>query len=391
MNIAIAGLGYVGLSNGLLLAQHNHVVAYDIVKEKVELINKGCSPIEDKEIKEFLANDSLDFKATNSSKEAFQEADFIIVATPTNYDPKLNYFDTSTVEDAIAMIREVNSEGIIIIKSTIPVGFTQKARSIYGERIIFSPEFLREGKALYDNLYPSRIIVGEKSNRAKIFANLLAEGARKKDIPILFTGATEAEAIKLFSNTYLALRVAYFNELDSYAMARSLNSKDIIDGVSMDPRIGNFYNNPSFGYGGYCLPKDTKQLLANYKDIPQNLISAIVAANHTRKDFIVEAILKQLRKQSNKVVGIYRLTMKTNSDNFRSSAIQGIMRRLASEGIRCVIYEPTVKEESIFSFEVIDDLNLFKNMSGIILANRWHDELQDVKKKVYTRDIFDRD
>lgn len=391
MKIAIAGLGYVGLSNGLLLAQHNHVVAYDIVKEKVELINKGCSPIEDKEIKEFLANDSLDFQATNSSKEAFQEADFIIVATPTNYDPKLNYFDTSTVEDAIAMIREVNLEGIIVIKSTIPVGFTQKARSIYGERIIFSPEFLREGKALYDNLYPSRIIVGEKSNRAKIFANLLAEGARKKDIPILFTGATEAEAIKLFSNTYLALRVAYFNELDSYAMARSLNSKDIIDGVSMDPRIGNFYNNPSFGYGGYCLPKDTKQLLANYKDIPQNLISAIVAANHTRKDFIVEAILKQLRKQSNKVVGIYRLTMKTNSDNFRSSAIQGIMRRLASEGIRCVIYEPTVKEESIFSFEVIDDLNLFKNMSGIILANRWHDELQDVKKKVYTRDIFDRD
>lgn len=391
MKIAIAGLGYVGLSNGLLLAQHNHVVAYDIVKEKVELLNKGCSPIEDKEIKEFLANNSLDFQATNSSKEAFQEADFIIVATPTNYDPKLNYFDTSTVEDAIAMIREVNLEGIIVIKSTIPVGFTQKARSIYGERIIFSPEFLREGKALYDNLYPSRIIVGEKSNRAKIFANLLAEGARKKDIPILFTGATEAEAIKLFSNTYLALRVAYFNELDSYAMARSLNSKDIIDGVSMDPRIGNFYNNPSFGYGGYCLPKDTKQLLANYKDIPQNLISAIVAANHTRKDFIVEAILKQLRKQSNKVVGIYRLTMKTNSDNFRSSAIQGIMRRLASEGIRCVIYEPTVKEESIFSFEVIDDLNLFKNMSGIILANRWHDELQDVKKKVYTRDIFDRD
>lgn len=391
MKIAIAGLGYVGLSNGLLLAQHNHVVAYDIVKEKVELINKGCSPIEDKEIKEFLANNSLDFQATNSSKEAFQEADFIVVATPTNYDPKLNYFDTSTVEDAIAMIREVNLEGIIVIKSTIPVGFTQKARSIYGERIIFSPEFLREGKALYDNLYPSRIIVGEKSNRAKIFANLLAEGARKKDIPILFTGATEAEAIKLFSNTYLALRVAYFNELDSYAMARSLNSKDIIDGVSMDPRIGNFYNNPSFGYGGYCLPKDTKQLLANYKDIPQNLISAIVAANHTRKDFIVEAILKQLRKQSNKVVGIYRLTMKTNSDNFRSSAIQGIMRRLASEGIRCVIYEPTVKEESIFSFEVIDDLNLFKNMSGIILANRWHDELQDVKKKVYTRDIFDRD
>lgn len=391
MKIAIAGLGYVGLSNGLLLAQHNHVVAYDIVKEKVELINKGCSPIEDKEIKEFLANNSLDFQATNSSKEAFQEADFIIVATPTNYDSKLNYFDTSTVEDAIAMIREVNLEGIIVIKSTIPVGFTQKARSIYGERIIFSPEFLREGKALYDNLYPSRIIVGEKSNRAKIFANLLAEGARKKDIPILFTGATEAEAIKLFSNTYLALRVAYFNELDSYAMARSLNSKDIIDGVSMDPRIGNFYNNPSFGYGGYCLPKDTKQLLANYKDIPQNLISAIVAANHTRKDFIVEAILKQLRKQSNKVVGIYRLTMKTNSDNFRSSAIQGIMRRLASEGIRCVIYEPTVKEESIFSFEVIDDLNLFKNMSGIILANRWHDELQDVKKKVYSRDIFDRD
>lgn len=391
MKIAIAGLGYVGLSNGLLLAQHNHVVAYDIVKEKVELINKGCSPIEDKEIKEFLANNSLDFQATNSSKEAFQEADFIIVATPTNYDSKLNYFDTSTVEDAIAMIREVNLEGIIVIKSTIPVGFTQKVRSIYGERIIFSPEFLREGKALYDNLYPSRIIVGEKSNRAKIFANLLAEGARKKDIPILFTGATEAEAIKLFSNTYLALRVAYFNELDSYAMARSLNSKDIIDGVSMDPRIGNFYNNPSFGYGGYCLPKDTKQLLANYKDIPQNLISAIVAANHTRKDFIVEAILKQLRKQSNKVVGIYRLTMKTNSDNFRSSAIQGIMRRLASEGIRCVIYEPTVKEESIFSFEVIDDLNLFKNMSGIILANRWHDELQDVKKKVYTRDIFDRD
>lgn len=391
MKIAIAGLGYVGLSNGLLLAQHNHVVAYDIVKEKVELINKGCSPIEDKEIKEFLANNSLDFQATNSSKEAFQEADFIVVATPTNYDPKLNYFDTSAVEDAIAMIREVNLEGIIVIKSTIPVGFTQKARSIYGERIIFSPEFLREGKALYDNLYPSRIIVGEKSNRAKIFANLLAEGARKKDIPILFTGATEAEAIKLFSNTYLALRVAYFNELDSYAMARSLNSKDIIDGVSMDPRIGNFYNNPSFGYGGYCLPKDTKQLLANYKDIPQNLISAIVAANHTRKDFIVEAILKQLRKQSNKVVGIYRLTMKTNSDNFRSSAIQGIMRRLASEGIRCVIYEPTVKEESIFSFEVIDDLNLFKNMSGIILANRWHDELQDVKKKVYTRDIFDRD